>query len=157
MQKAITGQKRVWVVGSSIVKHAFVKARTSYDGVNMGLQRCNATVWWQGQGGMRWNQLERKLTYLLTFEDPPDYLVLHCGGNDIGHVKSIKLRKQMEQTMKNIRNKFPKTCIIWSQILPRFEWRSKIASCHLNKIRIRINRATAKAALRSGGAYIRYP
>ncbi|KAK3105886.1 hypothetical protein FSP39_007913 [Pinctada imbricata] len=66
-----TGEKRVWVVGSSIVKHAFVKARTSYDGVNMGLQRCNTTVWWQGQGGMRWNQLERKLTYLQTFEDFP--------------------------------------------------------------------------------------
>ena len=43
-------QKQIWIVGSSIVKHAFTHARKSLEGVNLGLGQCHAKVWWQGKG-----------------------------------------------------------------------------------------------------------
>ncbi|VDI73212.1 Hypothetical predicted protein [Mytilus galloprovincialis] len=51
--KGIVGDPvNVWIVGSSIVKHAFVTARDRPGGVNLGLGRLNASFWWQGKGGM---------------------------------------------------------------------------------------------------------
>ncbi|CAC5425000.1 unnamed protein product [Mytilus coruscus] len=49
--------KSVWVVGSSIVKNAFIEAKRSYDGCSLGLHRKNYRVWWQGKGGMKWGSL----------------------------------------------------------------------------------------------------
>ena len=105
--------KSIWIVGSSIVKHAFVRARCNGT-VNMELGRHAASVWWQGQSGLRWGKLESKLNTLLRYEDSPDMLVIHCGGNDIGigSCKSIKLRKCMESTIINISKTLPNTRIV---------------------------------------------
>ena len=49
----------VWVVGSSLVKNAFVEARQSYGGCSLCLKRNNFRVWWQGKGachGENWFQ-----------------------------------------------------------------------------------------------------
>lgn len=43
----------IWTLGSSIVKHAFYYARKSQFGDNIELDRHNATIVWQGKGGMR--------------------------------------------------------------------------------------------------------
>ncbi|KAK3102187.1 hypothetical protein FSP39_009460 [Pinctada imbricata] len=145
------------MVGSSIIKHAFVRARSAYGGANLSLDRFNASVWWQGQSGLVWKQLERKLLYLLKFEDAPQIILLHCGGNDIGKEKSIILRHRMVDTLLRLHKHFPNTMFVWSQILPRFKWRSFVPSKTLNKARVRLNRKMANLILSLGGAYIRYP
>ena len=96
---------------------------------------------------MRLHQLERKIAHLLTFEDPPELLVIHCGGNDIGFVKSIILRNNVEKTLKNLQMLLPCTKIVWSQILPRLSWRPAIGEKILNKVRMRLNRFGAKTAI----------
>jgi len=76
----IVGQPvKVWVVGSSITKHAFVHARSRPGGVNLGLSRLNVSIWWQGKSGMVIKDLPKVIPNCLRFEDPPQFLVIHVG------------------------------------------------------------------------------
>ena len=73
-----------WCVGSSIVKRAFFSARNRPDGLNLGLTSLGCSLWWQGRGGMRWAEIDRRVAFLLTMNNPPKFLIMHCGGNDMG-------------------------------------------------------------------------
>ena len=86
-----------------MVKHAFVRVRAT-NNVHLNVGRYQASFWWQGRSGTRWSHLEAKINQMLRMEEPPDLLIIHCGGNDIGigHTKSIKLRKQMENTIVKV-------------------------------------------------------
>jgi len=150
-------QKQIWIVGSSIVKHAFTHARKSLEGVNLGLGRCNARVWWQGKGGMRWAQLVPRVQYLLNFESPPEVLVIHCGGNSLGYVPLHTLRRQIFDAILEIRCLLPKTKIVWSQILPRKTWLCSSDSKALNLAASRIDNFAAYLCGRLKGGYIKYP
>ena len=76
-------ERTIWLVGSSIAKKAFIYSRSTYDGTQLGLNRHGYRVWWQGLGGMVWDELVPRIKYLLNFEDSPSILVMHCGGNSI--------------------------------------------------------------------------
>lgn len=41
----------VWVVGSSLIRDAFFVARTRPGGLNLGWERLNVDIWWQGYEG----------------------------------------------------------------------------------------------------------
>ncbi|XP_052684833.1 uncharacterized protein LOC128164849 [Crassostrea angulata] len=43
---------RIWIVGSSIIKHAFCHARKSCRGTDLQLDRHKASIFWLGKGGM---------------------------------------------------------------------------------------------------------
>ena len=150
-------ERLVWVVGSSIVKNAFVHARQSYDGVHLGLKRRNVKVWWQGKGGMKWAEVLPRIKYLLTFESPPKVLIIHCGGNSIGQVLSHKLRLQIKSGIIEISSLLPETKIVWSQILPRQIWRYSDNAKSMNLTAARINNFAASFCCKLGGAYIKYP
>ncbi|KAJ8317540.1 hypothetical protein KUTeg_005444 [Tegillarca granosa] len=128
----------VWIVGSSIISHAMTRAIKSTFKKNLQLETNNLSVLWQGKPGMRWEQVFNKIKHLITFIDPPEFLLLHCGGNDIG--SSLK-----------------STRLIWSQILPRLEWRNEVNHRALNKVRVRVNRKIANFVLKNNGFYIKYP
>nr|XP_034322000.1 uncharacterized protein LOC117688249 isoform X2 [Crassostrea gigas] len=42
--------RRIWILGSSIIKHAFVHVKNSHIGSNLQLHRHNTSVLWQGMG-----------------------------------------------------------------------------------------------------------
>lgn len=148
---------RIWAVGSSIVKHAFVRARSSYDGSDLGLQRYSASIWWQGRGGLRWCHLVRTIRHLLTLEDYLDLLLLHLGGNDLGQVRLGDLRFMISRLLFKLQYLLPATRFIWSQILPRLNWRSELNHAAMERARRRTNSFVASLILRNGGGYIRYP
>lgn len=130
---------RIWIVGSSIVKWAFVRARCLYDGPHLDLQRQGASVWWQGRGGLRWCHMRRTFRTLLTFEDAPDLLVLHVGGNDLGLVKLGDLRYSISYIVGQLRLLLPSTRFVYSQILPRLIWRNETKHFAVEQARRRIN------------------
>lgn len=100
--------------------------------------RHNASVLWQGMGGMRSHQLIRKVRTLLKYEEAPYMLVIHCGGNDIDQIlKSVELRATIKKILDKLVVLLPKAILAWSQILPRLHWRGEIDHQALEKVRVR--------------------
>jgi len=112
-----------------------------------------ADVWWQGYGGLILKRTERKLRTLLKIRDPPKYLLLHVGGNDLGHTRIKDLKGEMIVLADFINKNMPKTTLIWSGILPR-NWDT--ANKGLEAARKRINTLGAKISKGTGGFYIKH-
>ena len=74
----------VWYLGSSIIKRAFLSARCSEGGVYFGLQ--NVEIWWQGYGGLLLVDVRKKIKIktLCQVNTKPFFIILQCGGNDLG-------------------------------------------------------------------------
>ena len=144
-------------MGSSIVKHAFLHARQLNEGSSLGLNRFNATILWQGRGGLICSRLLPTIRHLLTIEDHPHLLVIHCGGNDIGQVNSCVLGHRMAVIIRQLIRLLLHTKIIFSQILPRLHWRGELNHTALNRVRIRINSKIASLVIRNVGYYFKYP
>ncbi|KAK3096616.1 hypothetical protein FSP39_001727 [Pinctada imbricata] len=150
----------VWCVGSSIVKRAEYHAFLRPGGKQLGLHMLGIHLWWQGIGGFRLLNLRGRIRHLLTLEDPPKFIFLHCGANDIGSLSLGKLQHRFLKIIHDLQSTLlPSTSIIWSQMLPRAQWR-----CPEDKgrkpcenSRRRLNRLAAKTILEAGGYYIKHP
>ncbi|VDI19047.1 Hypothetical predicted protein [Mytilus galloprovincialis] len=140
----------VWIVGSSLIRNAFVHARSRTGGVNLGLHRIGVKIWWQGYGVMGLKDLESTIK-------KPKYLVLHIAGNDLGKTKIGFLRNEIKATLEKVQSYLPNSSIVWSQILPRTNWRHSNSHDSMMACRIRINSAIASFVLKNGGHYIKYP
>ncbi|CAG2223357.1 unnamed protein product [Mytilus edulis] len=121
------------------------------------LRRKKCTIWWQGKGGMNWQELVPRIKYLLRFEQEPDFLIIHCGGNNIGSCKLHNFRRQIKSSLCKVSELLPKAKLIWSQILPRLVWRNGQNIKSLNRAAVRINNFAGWLCLKSGGGYIKYP
>ncbi|CAC5368513.1 unnamed protein product [Mytilus coruscus] len=84
----------VWIVGSSLVKHAIVAARD-----RPGLGRLNASLWWHGKGSMIGKYVKSQLRTMKKYEDPPHFLILHLAGNDIGSSRVGFLRIEIKNVL----------------------------------------------------------
>lgn len=77
----ISGQKRIWIVGSSIVHWAEQAAKK--DDPQLGLDKRNIHVTWMGRRGLTMDGLDsildRKSKELLR----PHLILIHCGSNNI--------------------------------------------------------------------------
>lgn len=105
---------------------------------------------------MRISQALSRLQTIRQLEDPPQFIVFHCGGNDIGAYSLWDLRYQIKYVLRNMIDMFPNTKIIWSQILPRKNWRYSRNEKAMERSRCRVNSAAATETIRSGGGYIKY-
>jgi hypothetical protein len=68
-------------------------------------------------------QLTIILLILSSLEDTPDVIVLHVAGNDLGAYEIGDLRYFLRAQLRHIKRNYPNTKLIWSQILPRTNWR----------------------------------
>ncbi|VDI41058.1 ammonium transporter Rh [Mytilus galloprovincialis] len=147
----------IWIVGSSLVKNAFVQARRRPGGINLGLDHIGVRLWWLGKSGMRLKDLLNRIKLMLRYEEPPNYLVIHIGGNDLGEIKTGVLRNRLKHYVNNIKELLLNTTLVWSQILPRLTWRYSANIDAMDRSRQRINSSLASYIIRHGGHYIRYP
>lgn len=150
-------RKHIWIVGSSIVKRAFNFSKSTFDGPQLSLNRHRYRIWWQGKGGMKWDELIPEIENMLKWHNPPELLVIHCGGNSIGQTSVLDLRDQIRSDLSQIQSMLPATRLIWSQILPRRAWRYNTDSKPLNLAAIRLNNFAASRCIEMGGEYIKYP
>ena len=63
--------RRVWIVGSSLIRNAYQRARLRPDGANLGLKGISGSILWEFKGGMSATDLKPTLEYLLEFEQEP--------------------------------------------------------------------------------------
>lgn len=110
----------VWILGSSYIQHGEQRARTTL-GSNLG---ANAHVEWFGLGGMRWHSLVPHFNSLARQRGSPDALLLHCGGNDLGVIRSVELVAAMKQDLQALYERFPNMILILSFLTQRRLWSS---------------------------------
>lgn len=83
-------------------------------------------VKWFGQGGRRWEDL---LPFLRSTSSMgialPHVMIIHLGGNSIGYQGQTRMAliQRMKEDMLVIRELFPLTTVLFSDILPRRNWR----------------------------------
>ena len=85
------------------------------------------------------------------FEDVPVFILIHLGRNDIGRIGLRDLRKKCKVEIDWVQKKLPNCIIIFSQILPRNNWRYAKNVGSMEKCRLRFNNAVASYVLRNGG------
>ncbi|KAJ8353657.1 hypothetical protein SKAU_G00212240 [Synaphobranchus kaupii] len=90
-------------------------------GTSLGL---DARVQWFGWGGLRWERLLPFIHQSLRGRAAPDVLLIHCGGNDLGNTKSLRLVTDMKRDLQDLHRRFPGTKILLSAISQRRWWRT---------------------------------
>lgn len=103
------------------------------------------------------SQLRGHIKIMLKYEDPPEFLIVHVGTNDLGNMSLGDLRNKLQRILKLVAEDLPGTRLVWSQMLPRLKWRYSKNNKAMEKGRYRVNNAVAKFILNSGGYYLRYP
>lgn len=88
---------------------------------NLGLH--DRKVLWFGNKGMHWHELLPKLQHKILFHPRPSMILIHVGGNDLVQVKQVKLMKRIKKDLKYIAAVFPSIFVVWSDVLPRKQWR----------------------------------
>lgn len=125
--------------------------------MNLGLERHNYSLFWQGKGGMNWFDIIPKIKLLLRYESPPEILVIHCGANDIGKIPLLRFRAIMQSTITELNQILPNTTIGWSNMLPRISWRFSSDAKSQNLAAIRLNNFMNRLVSVNGGFFIKYP
>ncbi|XP_061194825.1 uncharacterized protein LOC133202988 [Saccostrea echinata] len=148
------GRITVWIVGSSIIKRASMAARLRPGGWSLGLTQRGVDMWWQGYGGLKFIDLVQKVRYLATLEDPPRYLIIHCGANDLGQIKLSRLLYRIKWDIQLLSRIFTNTTLVWSFLLPRISWRHSSNIRAMEQARDRLNRWAAKQVFQNGGKII---
>lgn len=143
------GVNKVWVIGSSIVKRASIASRERKRGLNLGI--VNTEIWWQGYGGMVLSQLLPKLRVLRRIENDPDVLIIHCGANSLGLIELKSLLEKLQDTLEQIAKLFPRSKLVWSNLLPRFNWRYSEDIRAMEDSRKRVNREAILLVTSMGG------
>ncbi|KAJ8356397.1 hypothetical protein SKAU_G00191910 [Synaphobranchus kaupii] len=140
---AVTEKFRDYLWGSSLI--ARLQAHLGAFGLdqNLGLD-CQIT--WAGRGGRRWEHLMPLLrSKRADICDDPDVMVIHLGGNSIGTYGNtrISLMRRMKADIREIDLLFPKTKLMFSDILPRWNRQGQTATTGygLERTRRRLNGA----------------
>lgn len=69
---------------------------TWYDGRQLGFDRREAYIRWLGVPGMLWGRLVSEVQRYAAKDRPPDVLVLHVGGNDLGLRSMIDITRDIK-------------------------------------------------------------
>ena len=101
--------------------------------------------------------LEVTIKNMMKYEDPPNFLLIHVAGNDVGNTRVGFLRNKLKDVLVKIQRLLPQTKLIWSQMLPRLKWRYSSNSDSMDRCRARLNSSTGSYIIRKGGHYIKYP
>lgn len=106
--------QKVWIIGDSYIRREEQHARETV-GTNLAL---TAGVERFGRGGMTWSSLLPLFSSLVHKSMPPDTVIIYCGGNDLGTVKSLQLLRLM-QDLQYLHMCFPQMKLILSTINQR--------------------------------------
>lgn len=121
----------------------------------MGLsERFQTTTCWQGRSGLIASKIKEQINIMARYEDPPNIIIIHIGGYDMGHIRLGYLQLMLRRLFDWLWVKYPESFIVWSQIIPRINWRYSDNVEAMDRTRRRINSTDAKYVVCKGGTYI---
>ncbi|XP_062986094.1 uncharacterized protein LOC134401275 [Elgaria multicarinata webbii] len=147
---------RVLICGHSYVFWAGRRASSTAVGTQLGLSRI-AHVQWMGKRGMRWEHLPSMLFQPRVAFPPPQVLLIHLGGNDMGVLTGKALILQAIADFQLIRQRWPGILILWSCIIPRQNWRAGRNPRALDRASQKVNSEIYKHLLKHGDVSIQHP
>ncbi|KAM8972024.1 uncharacterized protein RCH25_017636 [Pelodytes ibericus] len=145
-----------WIIGHSFVFWAKQRAAARPDGQKLGFSRAHLDLKWFGFRGFGWGDVLAELIHLLNRGRRPDVILIHAGGNDLGLVPQRGLVRTMKQDINRLRDWIPGVAVVWSEIVPRFQWRHARDQVALGKRRIKINWLMSAFVRRMGGVVVRH-
>ncbi|XP_067323427.1 uncharacterized protein [Anolis sagrei] len=149
-------RRRVLICGHSYIHWAERHASKTSFGQHLGLA-ADVAIEWRGRRGLRWEGLMPLLFPSGRGSNPPDMLIVHLGGNDLGLLKGKALSEQALADFRTIREAWPHTRLVWSTIIPRHKWPGGGTVKQMDEARRRVNRSMLKAFSEGLGYFIRHP
>ncbi|XP_040176798.1 polysialoglycoprotein-like [Rana temporaria] len=152
-----TGPLLVWIMGHSYVVRGARRADDRPTGRQLGISRQEASVRWLGVPGMLWSKVVPEVHKFAQLDRPPEVLVIHAGGNDLGVRSMMEIARDIKFDFQRIRMSFPDTIVVWSDMVARSTWRMARSVEGVNRARRKINRNVGRFVLRNGGLVVRHP
>lgn len=146
----------VWILGHSFVFWGARRADIRPNGRQLGISRDEACIRWIGRPGMKWSRVLPEVQHVARLDRPPDVLVLHVGGNDLGGRPARVLIRDVKIDFLRLSTSFPNMVIVWSDIVARKSWRLARSVDRLNKTRIKVNKRVGQFIIRNGGLVVRH-
>lgn len=87
---------------------------------------------------------------------PPDVLVLHVGGINLGVRPFQELIRDVKFYLLRLWTFYPHVVTVWSDIVPSKVWREARAVVKINKTRIKVNRALGRLMAENGAVAVRH-
>lgn len=87
----------------------------------------------------------------------PSAIIFHLGGNDLTVRKGKSLIQQILLDLGTIRERFPETRLIWSNIIPRVSWRAQCDPRPIDCARRGVNREVGRPMRKGLGTIIEHP
>lgn len=147
----------VWIMGHSYVCWGARRGDARWEGRQLGFDKREVYIKWLGIPGMLWGRLLPEVQKYALREGPPDVLVLHVGGNDLGIRSMVDITRDIKGDLWHLIELFPKTIFIWSDMVARTSWRMARSVEGVNRARKKINREVSKFMVRNGALAIRHP
>ncbi|KAM3930954.1 uncharacterized protein RB166_004439 [Leptodactylus fuscus] len=105
---------------------------------------------------MLWSALLLVLHFHSQMDRPPNVLVIHAGGNDLGVRTSRELARDIKYDLLRIWSMYPGIVLVWSEIVARLSWRHARSVAKLNKARRKVNTTVSAFVARNGGIVVRH-
>ncbi|XP_075064503.1 uncharacterized protein LOC142152106 [Mixophyes fleayi] len=144
--------KVVWIIG-----HSFIFWAAGHPGSKVIPNHGSTVIRWWGKRGLGWPDIIPWLTRLIRQQGPPDVLVVHAGGNDLGKGKSLDLIIVIREDLRRIHEAWPDIIIGWSALIPRLAWRTTIPLKKMTVMVRKLNSAIRKVVRSLGGIVIDHP
>lgn len=138
----MAARSSIWIVGSDIILAAHRRAAVRNFLEFANLDRLNIDLFWLTFSANLCS-LSPFISSLLLIYPAPILLILHVGGEAIGRYRTLALLADLKQEFLAIHRILPFTVLVFSEILPRFDW-SFSSLKFLDKIRKRCNKCMEK-------------
>uniref|UniRef100_UPI00398E9DBE nuclear receptor coactivator 5-like isoform X2 n=1 Tax=Pristiophorus japonicus TaxID=55135 RepID=UPI00398E9DBE len=149
-------QNTVWIAGHVIISQARDRAVNKPYGINLGLDKRGFSVHWLSTPDLRWHQLRDLLMHHLAQHQPPKYLLIHLGDNEIGFTQGSEIIYKAKEVLGVLGDLLPDTILMCSELLPRPKWAFQLGA-QLEHIRKTINGVIKQYMEYKGQRFIEHP
>lgn len=155
---SLTGQTvgLVWILGHSYVFWGAKRADVRPNGRQLRIPRQEALIRWIGVPGMQWNRVLGEVYRFSRLDRPPDVLLWHVGGNDMGARSMRDLIRDIKCDFLRLRAAYPKMVLVWSDMVGRLSWRWAWSDKKVDRARIKVNKEVSRFFVKNGGLAVRH-